>query len=74
MGKTNVMLEKKYYCHNCDDLVAVEISEKHQKNNIRGRVVETLVTCPNCISYGSEIYIPHINDENLDKINQNFRK
>jgi hypothetical protein len=67
------VLKEKHYCHNCEEEVSIKLNDKLQKNNIKGVILDTLVCVPTCSDCGSEVYIAEINDENLERINKNYR-
>ena len=67
------ILEEQHYCHQCDCDTQVELREELQKDTIKGITINTLVNVLFCANCGSEIYIAKINDDNLDKINYNYR-
>ncbi len=64
----------KAYCHFCNENTQIELREELQKNEIKGHIVTTLVTNAYCVQCGNEVYIPQINDENIDKIDKQYRK
>lgn len=64
----------KSYCMNCEKDVRVIIKEENQTNIIRGEEITSLLKCTYCGNCGQEIYIPSINDENLDRIEASYRE
>jgi hypothetical protein len=66
--------QEKVYCYVCDDEFPVVIREEQQNNKIRGKIVSTLVTNAYCMNCGGEVYVPQINDANIKKIEQTYRK
>ncbi len=64
----------KSYCMNCEKDVRLIIKEENQANIIRGEEITSLLKCTYCGNCGEEIYMPSINDENLDKIEASYRE
>ena len=65
---------KQGYCNQCDLEVPVEVREESQTNNIKNVEVNTIVQNVYCVNCGAEVYIPQLNDANLDRIDKSFRE
>jgi hypothetical protein len=63
----------KGYCMHCDHDVSVFIKEEYQVNTIKGVNITTLIKNVYC-SKCNAMYIPEIEDKNLDKIEEQYRK
>ena len=63
----------KGYCIGCDQEVPVILREEYQENTIKGVVINTLVNIVYCSECNEQLYIPQINDENLDRIEKQYR-
>lgn len=56
------------YCYLCDKTVEVELQKEEEVHVIRGASVRCEVDNAYCRHCGNQVYIPEINDRNLDII------
>lgn len=63
----------KSYCPHCDHDVSVFLKEEYQINTIKGVDVSTLLKIAYCSECNEKVYVPDINDENLDRIEEQYR-
>lgn len=73
-GITAMEKTEKGYCFRCDNEVDADVQEELQENTIKGFTFKALVNNAYCINCGGEVYIPAINDHNLDLISDSYRK
>jgi hypothetical protein len=62
------------YCYMCDQDVDVIIKKEAEVHNLKGADVSCEVENIYCQKCGAQVYIPMINDRNLDCINLAYRK
>ena len=68
------MLEKKTFCEECRNDVIYLVEEIDMQNTLKGESFEYAgkkAVCPNC---GLEVYVPEIEDYNLKKLYDAYRK
>jgi len=61
------------YCYLCDQMVEVELKKEKEEHVIKGMNVFCEVENPYCRCCGNQVYIPKINDRNLDIIDHAYR-
>lgn len=64
----------KSYCVNCDKETRIIVKEESQESIIKGVKVTSLIKTAFCSRCNQEVYIPSINDANLDTIDYNYRE
>jgi len=62
------------YCYLCDQMVGVNIIKEKEVHTIKGIDVCCEVQNPYCQFCGNKVYIPIINDQNLDVIDRTYRE
>jgi hypothetical protein len=62
------------YCYMCDKDVGVTVKKETEVHNIKGMDVSCEVENVYCQICGAKVYVPEINNRNLDKIDQAYRK
>ncbi|MDA8336304.1 MAG: DUF4065 domain-containing protein [Peptococcaceae bacterium] len=67
-------LPERSYCPDCDAEVYLDIKEVYQDHKVKGISVRVVVEAAFCRECGNEIYIPKLNDDNVDLIAEEFRR
>ncbi|WP_061213906.1 type II TA system antitoxin MqsA family protein [Syntrophomonas wolfei] len=64
----------KVYCYLCDQTNKVAIKKEEEIHTIKGTPVKCKVENAYCRQCGSKVYIPALNDANLDRMDYTYRR